>query len=193
MPRDDQRAILQRLVDIGTALPTVDTMSSADRLRPPYMSPLRGATPANVGASRLFEVGFNRLPAEYQRLLREAPVNPLSVGHLGSGWNVGGLLMPRRTPPVMLGESPQSMTHELIHELARRLNNPWNKGVEEALSRHVAGDPSFVGRSYDVTDVDKARTLDATLTMQGALSPLQRALAQLLGMTPEKPEGWMFQ
>ena len=116
--------------------------SYADRLRPPYTSPLAGLEAVDAPTSRMVEQGFNRLPGPYQRAMRDvqdAPPLPLRVAEMEEGYNARGLHMQDASPPTMLAIRPETMAHELVHEYTRRRGRPWDEATDEALARMAAG------------------------------------------------------
>jgi hypothetical protein len=145
---------LLRTVFAPTPYPA-EQSSTADRLRPPFITPVPGAEPNLSGASRDLEVGYNRLPLAYQRAVTAAPPRYLRVGTMPEGYNAKGITTEDVSAPTgwgaptMIGDSAQTMAHELIHEWARRAKpNPsggpyhgagLDKESEEELARLVGG------------------------------------------------------
>jgi hypothetical protein len=164
-----------------------DMKSMSDRLRPPYPMPLPWLEPANAGASRIFEVGFNRLPSGYQKLLKDTQApSKVELGALAPEWSVRGLYtrpregkeqiwdkmgLPRR---MVVAEDPQVAAHELSHvlrDLHPEVNKRVPKDIEEVWARVVGQNPQQpeTGR-YPVAEAER---LDRELrTLGGETQPL---------------------
>lgn len=183
-----------------------DLTSLADRLRPPYVMPLPWLHPANAPASRIFEVGYNRLPESYRNLLLASPGTPsVSAGaQEPERWNVAGLYAKPRGEnpalwqqagvpfPMIVAEDPVSGAHELVHALADRyqaVRDVVPKGsYEEVLARMVAGDPYLPHHAPEL--IEDTKTIHAKLMQMGGkpspgwLEALAQTLRQLLGRGP---------
>ena len=95
----DEFGAMRRTPGLGAPVPS-EERSLADRLRPPYTTPMPGANPANAGASRMLEQGFGRLDPAAQRALQR-PGPPLDVGQSPEG--APGGARNGRVPPHGLG------------------------------------------------------------------------------------------
>jgi hypothetical protein len=162
--------IVRRLLKKHLQPIPAEEQSGADRLRPPYDTPLTGANAATAGASRDLEVGFKSLPGAYRRALSAAPVSPVDVGTMPSGYNTAGFLYtgPQLQRPGMLVNSANNASHELVHELGRRTGNPWKASVEELLAQLVSKQRPWL----DDSAVDK---VDSEVRQQHA-EPAQNRL-----------------
>lgn len=175
-----------------------DNRSVADRLRPPYQTPVPWLQPQNAPASVNVEQGFNRLPSAYQNLMRETPPGtPIPVGTLQpDAWNVRGLFSRGRAEgdhglPAqwMVAEDGRVASHEMIHALSARnqfVRDLVPKFYEEQLARHIGGQPSGLGNAAvpqykDQTDIPgKVAGIDSALTFTGDLPRSMRALGPWL-------------
>lgn len=162
--------------------------SVSDRLRPPYITPVPFARPANPRSALHLEQGFRALPAAYQKLIGEQTAEPIvDVGTRREGLaNPGSYISPaplvnRFYNPFlpgeksssselplrwMVGDSPRTLSHELIHALTERLGLLMNRETNEILAGAVSGAPSTgweVGQSY-AEAAEKAKNIDAYLT-----------------------------
>lgn len=117
-----------------------EQQSGSDRLRPPYSTPLMNMEPVTAGASRDFEVGFNRLPGAYQRGLQSGTrPTAMAVGSMPSGYNLKGEV--DFTGGTLIGDEAKTMAHELVHVLAKQMPyqpNPSRRIThEETLARYM--------------------------------------------------------
>lgn len=171
-----------RLLLFRKGLQPGNMMSTSDRLRPPFKSPFPGLNPVSPEASRLAEVGFNRLPSEYQELLRSAPSRNIDMGVMPPNFSDHGMTTTGDTPfSAILADSPINAAHEFIHELSNRHNNPWHRDEEEGLARVVAGQPQLTN---DPKRLERIRTLDANFIFNQKLSPLERLANLFFGIEP---------
>lgn len=176
--------------------------SVSDRLRPPYGSPVLGAIPAGAGPSRDLEVGFDRLPMAYQRALLAAPPRSLQVGTMPSGHALGGFVAPEQPgvpQATMLAENAPIMSHELVHELLRRWENPLSDAGEERLAATIYPGGAahrfarILPRERSAWDTKEAwiRAMDQGIRSQYGDSVLTR-LQHLFGGAPaRRPLGYM--
>lgn len=142
--------LLEKILRLALMPKRAEQQSGADRLRPPYAGPLRGLNATTAGASRDTEVGYGRLPGPYQRALQAAPERQTQVGSFPEGYNYAGLTRSQDPEtgagPLLVGDTAQTMTHELVHELYQRRGGERDRSTEEALARLVAGNtPASVG------------------------------------------------
>jgi len=166
-----------------------ELLSGADRLRPPYATPILGADPRTAGAATNAEVGFSRLPGAYQRAFAQMPSKPLAIGAMPSGCNASGATFDQGRS--LLADTPQTMAHELIHELGNRMaaadpgaNRPWGGNTEEELARLVAGDPVQLGASVrqSAEEADAAMRQRFTPPAPNESSSMIGALLRYLGI-----------
>jgi hypothetical protein len=137
---EEERRLIRQLVAQATMPWRGEVQSGADRLRPPYGSPVAGMVPGQAGAARVLEVGHGLLPVPYQRWLAAQPPRPSLFGVMPSGYTHAGIttIPGRGLPQAILASTPRTAAHELIHEGAARAGNPWGSLEEELLARIVA-------------------------------------------------------
>lgn len=156
----------------GAPVPS-EAQSLSDRLRPPYRSPVPGAAPVTADAARLLEVGYNRLPEPYRFALERAPVpaTPVPVGLMAD--NPGGLRgIVTPSPVAIFADTPETMTHELVHELGRRgAPVPWDPQTDEALAQLVAGHPVNLPSAYYQRAAETDRMLRRYYQPEEGLGP----------------------
>jgi hypothetical protein len=196
----DRADFHQDLWGLSSRNPTV--RSTSDRLRPPYVMPLPYLEPVNAPASRVYEVGFNKLPAAYQALLRTAPPGaPIPTGAMPEGYNYQGIFVPAdkqppefvdamkllRLPlPYSVADSPQTGAHELVHVLVNRHPEVGKKvrtpEIGEALARFVAGEEP--DRRTTKWEQQEAADIDPAIRALGGEIPpsMYQRVLQYLGL-----------
>jgi hypothetical protein len=175
-----------------------EAQSGADRLRPPFATPLGGLEPATAGAARDVEVGYGQLPAVYQQALQAAPVRQTQVGTFPRGYTLWGETAPADAatgmPAYLVGRDARTMLHELVHELQQRTDDPNAFEVQEAIARRVAGDDPLAlgGPAEDPLARAQAAAYDAQFRARGGrpeqpLSGLEYLLWMLKAYDPLHP------